>query len=65
MLFRGLVLRRVVLLAVLAMAMAAPKIVFGQAAGVAIDAAGVVRLKSTADQSGSSPRSSRPPPGPD
>ena len=50
MLFRGLVLRSVVLLAVLAMVMAAPKIVFAQAAGVAIDAAGVVRLKSTAGQ---------------
>ena len=52
MLSRGLVLRRVMLLAVLAAAMAAPKIVFAQAAGVAIDAEGVVRLKSTADQSG-------------
>ena len=52
MLSRGLVLRRVMLMAVLATAMAAPKIVFAQAAGVAVDAAGVVRLKSTADQSG-------------
>jgi hypothetical protein len=52
MLSRGLVLRRVMLSAVLATAMAAPKIVFGQAAGVAIDAAGVVVLKSTADLSG-------------
>ena len=52
MLSRGLVLRRVMLMAVLAAAMAAPKIVFAQAAGVAVDAAGVVRLKSTADQSG-------------
>ncbi len=52
MLSRGLVLRRVMLLAVLATATAAPKIVFAQAAGVAVDAAGVVQLKSTADQSG-------------
>ena len=52
MLSRGLVLRKVALLAVLTTAMAAPRIVFGQAAGVAIDAAGVVQLKSTADQSG-------------
>jgi len=52
MLSRGLVLQRVMLLAVVAMAMAAPKIVFGQQAGVAIDAAGVLVLKSTADQSG-------------
>ena len=52
MLSRGLVLRRVMLMAVLAAAMAAPKIVFAQAAGVAVDAAGVVQLKSTADQSG-------------
>ncbi len=51
MLSRGLVLRRVTLLAVLAAAMAAPKVVFAQA-GVAVDAAGVVKLKSTADQSG-------------
>jgi hypothetical protein len=36
----------------LATAVAVPKIVFGQAAGVAVDAAGVVQLKSTADQSG-------------
>ena len=36
----------------LAAAIAAPKIVFAQPAGVAIDAAGVVQLKSTADQSG-------------
>jgi len=40
------------LLAVLATAMAAPKIVWSQAAGVAVDAAGVVQLRSTADQSG-------------
>src|SRR5271165_1640518 len=52
MLSRGLVLQRVMSLAVLATAMAAPKIAFGQAAGVAVDAAGVVQLKSTADQSG-------------
>ncbi len=52
MLSRGLVLRRVMLMAVLAAAMAAPKIVFAQAGGVAVDAAGVVQLKSTADQSG-------------
>ena len=52
MLSRGLVLRRVVLMAVLAAAMAAPKSVFAQAGGVAVDAAGVVQLKSTADQSG-------------
>ncbi len=52
MLSRGLVLRRVLWLAVLATATAAPKIVFAQAAGVAIDAAGVVQLKSTADESG-------------
>ena len=53
MLSRGLVMRRVILMAVLAAAMAAPKIVFAQAAGgVAVDAAGVVQLKSTADQSG-------------
>jgi hypothetical protein len=38
--------------AVLATAMAAPKIVFAQAGGVAIDADGVVKVKSTADQSG-------------
>jgi len=52
MLSRGLVLQRVMLLAVLATAMAAPKIVWSQAAGVAVDAAGVVQLRSTADQSG-------------
>ncbi len=58
MLSRWLVLRRVMLLAVLATVMAAPRIVFAQAAGgagaggVAVDAAGVVQLKSTADQSG-------------
>jgi hypothetical protein len=54
MLSRGLVLRSALLLAVLAAAVAAPKAVFAQnnAAGVAIDAAGVVTLKSTADQSG-------------
>ena len=49
---RGIVLQRVMCVAVLAAAVTAPKIVFAQAAGVAIDAAGVVTLKSTADQSG-------------
>ena len=52
MLSRSLVLRSVIGGVVLAAAMAAPKIVFAQAAGVAIDASGVVTLKSTADQSG-------------
>ncbi len=52
MLSRNLVLQRVMVLAVLATALAAPRIVFAQAAGVAIDAAGLVSLKSTADQSG-------------
>jgi hypothetical protein len=39
------------LLAVLAAAMAAPKIVFAQAGGIVIDADGVIRLKSAYDQS--------------
>ncbi len=52
MLSRGLVLRRGMLLAVLALATAAPKIVFAQAGGVAVDAQGVMRLKSTYDQTG-------------
>ncbi len=52
MLSRGLVLRWGMLMSVLAAAMAAPKILFAQNAGVVVDAAGVVRLKSTADQSG-------------
>ena len=51
MLSRCLVLRRVMLLAVLAAAMAAPKIVFAQAGGIVIDADGVIRLKSAYDQS--------------
>ena len=52
MLSRGLVLRRVMFMVAVAAAAAAPKIVFAQAAGVAVDAEGVVRLKATADQSG-------------
>jgi hypothetical protein len=39
-------------MAVLATAIAMPEIVFAQAAGVVVDAAGVVQLKTTADQSG-------------
>jgi hypothetical protein len=53
MLSRCLVIRRVMLFGALAATAAAPRFAFGQgnpAAGVAIDAAGVVQLKSTADQ---------------
>ena len=52
MLSRCLVLRCVIGGVLLAAAAMTPKMVFGQAAGVAIDADGVVRLKSAADQSG-------------
>jgi hypothetical protein len=51
MLSRGLILRRVIWMTALAVVMTAPKLVFAQAGGVAVDAEGVVRLKSTADQS--------------
>ena len=39
-------------MSVLAAAVAAPELVFAQVGGVAVDAEGVVRLKTTADQSG-------------
>jgi hypothetical protein len=48
---RGLVLRRVIWLSALAAVLASPKLAMAQA-GVAVDAEGVLRLKSTADQSG-------------
>ena len=51
MLSRGLLLRRVIWMAAAAAMLAAPRLVMAQG-GVAVDAEGVVRLKSTADQTG-------------
>jgi hypothetical protein len=47
-----LVVRRVIWTAALAAMLAAPKFAWAQIGGVAVDAEGVVRLKSAADQSG-------------
>jgi len=52
MLSRCLVLRRVIWLSALAAVLAAPKFASAQVGGVAVDAEGVVRLKSSFDQSG-------------
>ena len=52
MLSRGLVLRRVFWMSAVVAALAAPRLANAQLGGVAVDAEGVVRLKSTADQTG-------------
>src|SRR5580704_6363346 len=52
MMSRGLVLRSVIWISAVAAVLAVPKFVWAQAGGVAVDAEGVVRLKSTADESG-------------
>lgn len=51
MLSRGPILRRVIWMSAAAAMLAAPRLVMAQG-GVAVDAEGVVRLKSTADQTG-------------